>query len=339
VQPAGHQRNAAGPADQQDPGQRTGRQLGPVQHPPGLVDRTVDQWPGDPLQLLPGQVDRVVGARHLHRRGRGPRQHLLGRLDLGPERAPVPLFGRRARVHQPLPRLRLAQRDELAEVPDEGRVDVDPAEVVQAADGQHPQPVRVAPHHGDVQRAAAEVEHEQAAAGRDRRAEHLGAVGRGRDRLVEQPHLGQPGRAGGGAQHVAPLRTPVCRAGQGDRAGQPFRGRLGDHPAQQRGEQLHDRGRAVAEQYRAVVDAPFRVRLEAAGIQLGQPFGVAAHGERAVRVAVHAGGQQRRTVEEQRPGRLTVPPDNSDGVAGAQIDDELIHHRGPPSRTRRTRAA
>ena len=51
--------------------------------------------------------------------------------------------------------------------------------------------------------------------------------------------------------------------------------------------------RELEREYRAVVDAPFRVRLEAAGIQLGQPFGVAAHGERAVRVAVHAGGQVR----------------------------------------------
>ena len=293
MQAAGHQRNPAGPADEQDPGQRTGRHIGPVQYPPGLVDRAVDQRPGHPLQLLAGQVDRVVTARDLHRRGRRAGQHLLGDLDLGPERAPVALLPRRLRVDQPLPHLRLAQRDELAEVPDQRRVHIDPAQVVQAADGQYPHPVRVAAHHGHVQRAAAEVEDEQAPAGRAGLAEYLGAVRGGGDRLVDQAHLGQAGRPGRRAQDLAPLRTPVGRAGQRDRARHALGGRLGHRPAQQRGEQLHHRRGLVAEQYRAVVDAAFRVRLEPGRVELGEPLGVAADGEGTARVAVHAGRQQR----------------------------------------------
>jgi hypothetical protein len=102
---------------------------------------------------------------------------------------------------------------------DERRVDVDAAEVVEPADGHDTQPVELATHHGHVQRAAAEVEHDQALQRRDLLAEYPHAVRCGRDRLVDQLDRAERGDPRGGEQHLAPLRTPVRRAGQYGRTG------------------------------------------------------------------------------------------------------------------------
>jgi hypothetical protein len=91
VQAGRHQRDPARSADQQDSADRL---ADAVEKAAGLVDGAVDEGTGEPVEFLARQVQRLGPAGHGHRRDRGARQHLLGDAHLGPERPPVPEFGR-----------------------------------------------------------------------------------------------------------------------------------------------------------------------------------------------------------------------------------------------------
>ena len=194
---------------------------------------------------------------------------LAARTSL-PQRAPVAVRGGGVGVGEPLPDLRVAQLDELAEVADEGRVDVDAAEVVEAADAEDPQAARVAgagrlaADHGHVEGATAEVEHGQGLQRGDLLAEDAQAVGGGGDRLVDEDDGAEVGGAGRLEQDTAALAAPVGGAGEhggADRVDPGLQRLVGD-PLQQGGEHLHDGDLGVAEQDRALVDAALRIRLE-----------------------------------------------------------------------------
>src|SRR6266508_4181932 len=55
----------------------------------GLVHRPAQQRRRDPLELLAGDVDRLVDAGYRHRGDRGTRQHLLGASHVLPEQPAV----------------------------------------------------------------------------------------------------------------------------------------------------------------------------------------------------------------------------------------------------------
>src|SRR5690606_5664527 len=110
---------------------------------------------------------------------------------------------------------------EPAQVGDEQFVDVQAAQVVQAADRDGP-PVPVvgaAPEDGDVEGAAAEVEDGDGAAFGELLAEFPGAVGGGRDRFGQELVLAEAGVGGGPLQGRAARRSPVGRVGDGDFGG------------------------------------------------------------------------------------------------------------------------
>ena len=322
VQAAGDQGDAAGAADEEDAGQGVRADAGPLQDAAGLVDGPGDEGAGDAVEFLAGQVQGVVAARYLDRGAGGAGQHLLGGADLVPEDPAVAEFGGGGRGGQAAPGGRVAQFEELAHVADEGRVDVEAAEVVETAGGQDRQAGRFALHDGDVQGAAAEVEDGEDLADADAMAEHVQAVRGGGDRLLDQVDVAEPGPPGGFPQDVAPGGAPVRRAGQHRTAGRVGAGvrRLDGDPLEDGGEQVGDRHLGLAEQHAALVHAPLGVGLEAFGGDLGEAFGVAAGLGGAVRVDVHARGQQWRPVEEQGPYRLVVTPHHSDRVRRAEVD-------------------
>ena len=98
-------------------------------------------------------------------------------------------------------------------------------------------------------------------------------------------------------------------------------GLVGDEP-QDRSDQVLDPQFDVAEEDHALVDAPFRVGLQPAGVQPGTVQGVATDHEPTGVVQVHGGGQQRGTVEQQRLGPPVGPAEHGHRVRRPEVDTE-----------------
>lgn len=183
-------------------------------------------------------------------RGGGARQHLFRGPHFAPEREAVAEVGGRLRLRKPLPQFGVATGNDAAEVGGEGHVDVESAEVVEAADGEGAEAAGVvvfAADDGDIEGAAAEVEDGDCAAARDLVAEDVGAVGGGGDGLGEEPDAAEPGGRGGAFEGGAADGAPVGGVGEDGLGGElpgGFGG-VGD-AAQPGGEERLDGDLAVA---------------------------------------------------------------------------------------------
>nr|WP_245680963.1 hypothetical protein [Glycomyces harbinensis] len=323
MKPRSHQRHPTGTTDQQQRGQLRGLDPGTLKRPAGLIHRARHQRVGEARELVAGQVQahRVV-AGQCDRRGRGPREHLLGRTNLTPERQPITQIRGRLRLGQAPPQLQVAPGHNPPQMRGQRHIDIETAQIVQAPDRERPQPPVLSPtHHRRIERPPTEVENRNRTTHRDLLTQDLRAVRRGRDRLGQEADPGQGRDLRGALEDRAAHRTPVRRIGQHrlSRA-QPRSGGLVGDPPQARGKQLLHRNLPVTEQDRALVDAPLGMRLEPLRLGSGQTLGVAAGVEVPAGVEEHPGRQQRRTVEEQRTRLLTVTTDNSNGMGGAEID-------------------
>ncbi len=220
-------------------------------------------------------------------------------------------------------------RDLPADVLEQRLVDVQPAEVGQAALGEHHEALLGGADDRHVERAGAQVVDGQRLVGREGLAGKGGEVrGRGH-RLGHQhevgPHAGLPRR---GQQHVAPHRAPLRRVGQPHlvRLGAAeLAGGLVEDPAQHAGERVGDRHDLVAEQQRALVDAALGVGLEASGVEPGAAFGVPADHEVTVLGGEHGGGHHRRPVHVDNPRRAAVRGQHGNRVGRAEIHRQDVH--------------
>jgi hypothetical protein len=229
---------------------------------------------------------------------------------------------------------------------DQGRVEVEAAEIVGAARGGHREAGAAAlagavvAHDGHIEGAAAEVEDRERSAGRHRAAQHVGEVARGGDRLGDQPRPGRPpGLAEGVGEHRAPGRAPGRRMRQDGRRQLAGGGnRLAGDRGEQGREQVGHPDRGVAELHRAVVDVALGVRLEPAGLGLTEAQRVGAHVQPPGGVEIDRRRQQRLAVEQQRPGAPVGVAQHGDRVRGAQVDAEHeavdLGHAAVPSATR-----
>ncbi|MDN3243467.1 hypothetical protein QWI33_27380 [Glycomyces tritici] len=327
VEAGGDEGHAAGAADEEERGEFAGGESGAFDGAAGLVDGAGDERVGEGLEFVAGEVQahRVVAGEG-DGGGGGAREHLFRGAHLAPEGEAVAQVGGGLGIREPLPQFGVASGDDAAEVGGEGHVDVEAAEVVEAADGEGAEAsgvVVLAADHGHVEGAAAEVEDGDGAAARDVLAEDLGAVGGGGDGFGEEADAAEPGEDGGAFEDGAADRAPVGGVGQDGLGGAlPGGGGGFGDAAQAGGEEFFDRDFAVAEEDGAVVDAALGVRFEARGFGGGEPLGVAAGVEFPAGVEVDAGGEQRRAVEEQGAGFGAFAADHGDGVGGAEVDGE-----------------
>lgn len=180
----------------------------------------------------------------------------------------------------------------MAEVGDEGVVDVDAAEVVESAGGEHSWAGGFAADDGDVEGAAAEVEDGEGGAGWELGAEEVEAVVGGGDGFVDEVDGAEAGEVCGGAQEVAAGLAPVGGAGEDGGVGGVGAGEAGfvGDSAEAGGEELFDGDVVVAEEDGAVVDAAFGVWFEAVGLVAGESVCVAAGVGGAGGVDVDAAG-------------------------------------------------
>jgi hypothetical protein len=97
---------------------------------------------------------------------------------------------------------------------------------------------------------------------------------------------------------------------------------LVQHPAQHRGDRVHDRYLGIPEQQYAVVDAPFRVRFEPVRVRGSRVDGVRADQQPARWLTAHRGGQHRRPVEQQRPHPAVRPAQHRDRARRTEINTQ-----------------
>ncbi|WSG37676.1 hypothetical protein OHA72_40655 [Dactylosporangium sp. NBC_01737] len=262
VQQGRDQRHPAGPADQEQPGE------GPVgfgggEHGAGQRDGAVHDGAGEALQLFPAERRVLLDERQVDVRRRGPGQDLLRGAHVLPQVAVGAAVGDGLRVGELPHGLAVGGGVHLAEVVDDRGVDVEAAGVVEAFAGDDVPAGGGAGDDGRVERAGAEVVHDDAAADGHRGAGR-GDEERGRgDGLGNQLRGAETGLAGRFEQDGPAAGTPRGRVGEHDGAGFAAHGPhgLGPDPGQDGGDERIHAVLDVAEQDGAVVDAALRVRL------------------------------------------------------------------------------
>ena len=206
--------------------------------------------------------------------------------------------------------------------------------------GQHLEAGRGAPHHGRVERAAAQVVDGQRPPDRHRRAQHGGVVRRGGDRLGDQPRRRQAGRAGRRRRAPPGAARPTAPGGSSaPRRRAP--------PSCRRASAATCRSTAPITCGTGISRSPssttpsstrrFGFGSKQAGSMPGRAFGVAADQQPAVGVEVDRRGQQRRAVEQQRPGPPVGGAHHGDRVRRAEVDAEHPHARHPSGHVRALR--
>jgi hypothetical protein len=295
-------RHPAHPAGEED-----GRQVRLAGHPSHLLaggNGPGQHRLGQLLELLASERRLGVEQRHVDERARVLGQHLLGLADAVPQLAAGPPVGGVDGRDEPLPQRRVARREDGAEVVDDGRVDVQPAAVGEAVGGEDLERVAGSPYDRRVERAGAEVVHEDRPALGDVAPGNVDVVrGRGH-RLGHQADVGQ--RGGRLQQRLPALRAPRGRVGDDrlDRRLPGDPGSLSRHPVQDGGDQLGDRRLGRAQEDRALVDAPLRMRLVGGGVDGRGVLSVAADQQPAGRFGMDRRGQERGAIE-QKGARLT----------------------------------
>jgi hypothetical protein len=235
---------------------------------------------------LAGHRHVARGDRHVHAGRVAAGEHLLDRPRVVPQQAQAaPVVGG-LRIGQALPQFRVGHL--LFGVLDDERVEVDPAQVVDAVDGPHVEALAVAHDHARVEGAAAEVVDQQALVLGELLTQYTGEILSGGDRLGHEGGLGEAGQFGALDEGEPAADAPRCGVGEresGRRAAADAGGLERDR-GKDAGDQRGDRELLLAEQHAAVVDATLGARLEPCGVHPGRVDGVAADEEPAVGLGV-----------------------------------------------------
>src|SRR5690606_29046863 len=220
VEDFGDQWHAAGSADEEDPGELLGAPAGEADDALGLADGAGEQGAGKLVEFASSEVEGLFEVGDGHGGHGGAREHLLGAADVVPEGAAVAQLGGGGGAFEAFPQFGFALSDGLADVGDERGVDVEAAEVAQAAVGEDAEgAVGSAFDDGDVEGAAAEVEDGEGLAGADGVVEARGVVVGGGDRFGDELDGGVSGSGGGVVEGGAALLAPGGGAGH-DGAGE-----------------------------------------------------------------------------------------------------------------------
>ena len=317
VQHRRHERDPAGAADQEQPGdRRTGRHAASASS-----DRVIATLGRSTGRIRPSSCSRPSGtslpsAGTMTTVPLAPRQHLLRRAHV------VPQLPARRRVGPQ------RARRSPAGTPTIGGVDVQAAEVVEAVGGDRLEAVRRPAQQRHVAGAGAQVVHHDAGAGG-----HVlrgGEVGGGGDGLGDQARSANPASRAASTSSGAPAGAPVRGVGQRhgvDGTGDPAPPRS---PTRRRTAAIRSRTATSVSPSRTVVvvDAALRVGFEPFGGAAGQVRGVAAGVQAPVGAEQDRGGQQRRAVEQQRLDPPVGAAQHRDRRGRAEVDAE------PEPRTR-----
>jgi hypothetical protein len=216
-----------------------------------------------------------------------------------------------------------------AEVVDERRVDVEPAQLGDAARADDREAAALVADDRDVERAAPEVEDCERGAHGYGPAKHLGEVARGGDRLRQEPGAlvtdrWPAGPGDRGDEHVAPARAPGGRVGHDGRWEEADRLHRRTRDRAEHGrEQVGGGHLAPAEQHARLIDPALGVGLEPRRVALGQPLGVPADVQAGV-VEEDGRRHDRLTVEDEGAGAAVRPAQDGHGVGRADVDAERV---------------